>query len=329
MPGAMGQANDQANDNEPGAKSSAGDQSNRNAATTQQKASGQGAAADQQSATQVKGAKLNARQVTKVRQTVFASRNVPRVRNVDFAIDVGTRVPTHVHVVAVPSSLVTIYPEWRGHEYFVARDEIVILDHSRNIVAVVPAGSNRASVGRSSTSISVSNLSEPEIREIQTVLVQRGVYHGHVDGVFGPQTRDALIVFQRNEGLQATGEINTRTVSSLGLSSKINVESQGASTTGQGSGSNASSQGQMNNNAAQQNDNQSSAEKNMPQSQSQSTPNERSSTTGQGSQAPDAQQKDRSMPNAKSEDHQSSPAMSGQGGEPNDNGSKTDNMKQQ
>jgi len=32
-------------------------------------------------------------------------------------------------VMEVPDNLVAIYPEWRGDEYFVVRDEIVIVDH--------------------------------------------------------------------------------------------------------------------------------------------------------------------------------------------------------
>ena len=102
-------------------------------------------------------------------------------------------------------------------------------------------------------------LSEPEIREIQTVLIQRGILHGHADGIFGPDTREALITFQRKEGFEATGRIDTRTVSALGLQGKVSVKSdsqssssssqsnsQSSSTTGQGM-----SQGQAQKNGAQ------------------------------------------------------------------------------
>jgi hypothetical protein len=36
------------------------------------------------------------------------------------------------------SDVVEFYPQWRGHQYFVANDDIVIVDRSQKIVAVVP-----------------------------------------------------------------------------------------------------------------------------------------------------------------------------------------------
>ena len=60
------------------------------------------------------------------------------------------------------------------------------------------------------------DLSEPEIREIQTVLIRRGHLHGRVTGVFDARTRTALIAFQRKEGFEASGRIDTRTVTALG-----------------------------------------------------------------------------------------------------------------
>jgi hypothetical protein len=66
------------------------------------------------------------------------------------------------------------------------------------------------------------------------VLVDRG-FSVEVDGVPGPRTRDALISFQRREGLQATGEIDVRTVTALGVQDRISVSGEQRSTTGSGS----------------------------------------------------------------------------------------------
>jgi len=41
-----------------------------------------------------------------------------------------------------------------------------------------------------------------------------------VTGVWGAETREALIAFQRKEGVEASGGIDTRTVTALGLSGK-------------------------------------------------------------------------------------------------------------
>jgi len=80
---------------------------------------------------------LTTEQRTKIRQTVLAGGNVPRANNVNFALSVGTTVPTSVHVVEVPTTLIEIHPEWRGHMYFVVGNEIIIVDRNHRIVAVI------------------------------------------------------------------------------------------------------------------------------------------------------------------------------------------------
>jgi len=79
---------------------------------------------------------LNEQQRTEIRQTVLTS-NAPRVNNVNFSISVGTVVPRTVHVVAVPEPLIRIHPEWRRHKFFVVNDEIIIVDDSFRIIAVL------------------------------------------------------------------------------------------------------------------------------------------------------------------------------------------------
>jgi len=79
---------------------------------------------------------LTAEQRTRIRQTVLVA-GAPRVSNVNFALSVGTTVPTSVHVVEVAPVLVEIHPEWRGFFYFVVGDEIIIVDRNHRIVAVV------------------------------------------------------------------------------------------------------------------------------------------------------------------------------------------------
>jgi hypothetical protein len=56
-------------------------------------------------------------------------------------VHVGTVVPRgKVKFVAVPSTIVEIQPAWRGFEYFLVGDEIVIVDPATlRIVAVIPA----------------------------------------------------------------------------------------------------------------------------------------------------------------------------------------------
>src|SRR5260221_22599 len=62
---------------------------------------------------------LNTEQKTKIRETVINASNAPRVTNVNFAVNVGTVVPSTVRFAPVPSMLVEINPSWRSYEYFI------------------------------------------------------------------------------------------------------------------------------------------------------------------------------------------------------------------
>jgi len=83
-------------------------------------------------------ASLNTEQRTKIRETVLRGGNVNRVSSVNFNVSVGTVVPHSVRLVAVPASIVEIHPAWRGYEYFVVNDEIIIVEPGTlKIVAVI------------------------------------------------------------------------------------------------------------------------------------------------------------------------------------------------
>jgi hypothetical protein len=85
------------------------------------------------------GAKLTSEQRTQI-TSVIHKQNVKPVTNVNFSISVGTRVPRTVEFHPVPTEIVTIYPAWRGYEFFLVRDEIVIVNpRTLEIVAVLPA----------------------------------------------------------------------------------------------------------------------------------------------------------------------------------------------
>jgi hypothetical protein len=77
---------------------------------------------------------------TRIHETIIHERNVPRVASVKFDISVGTRVPRDVRIAALPQTIVEIEPEWRGFEYFMVGDEIVVVDPTTmEIVAVINA----------------------------------------------------------------------------------------------------------------------------------------------------------------------------------------------
>ena len=83
------------------------------------------------------GAQLSTEQRTKI-TTVIREQRVAPVTNVNFSISVGTRVPSEVRFHPLPVSVVTIYPEWRGYDYILVRDQILVIDpRSHEIVAVL------------------------------------------------------------------------------------------------------------------------------------------------------------------------------------------------
>ena len=56
-----------------------------------------------------------------------------------------------------------------------------------------------------------------DTKEVQTVLKKWGYYRGAVDGINGPQTKDAVKRFQRKYGLTADGIVGPLTASKMGL----------------------------------------------------------------------------------------------------------------
>lgn len=55
------------------------------------------------------------------------------------------------------------------------------------------------------------------IRQVQERLQAAGFNPGTIDGTMGPQTRDALRWFQNTKGLLATGELDDKTLDTLGV----------------------------------------------------------------------------------------------------------------
>jgi hypothetical protein len=83
------------------------------------------------------GAKLSTEQRTRI-TTVIKGEHVQPLANVNFSISVGTRVPRTVSFHPLPAEVVTFYPEWRGYEYVLVNDQILVIDpRTFEIVAVL------------------------------------------------------------------------------------------------------------------------------------------------------------------------------------------------
>ena len=82
---------------------------------------------------------LSQDQTTRLHETM-SSGDFRRVDHVDFSLAVGTRVPDTATFYDVPETIVDILPQYRGFEYIVVGDELVIVDpDTLEIVAVLPA----------------------------------------------------------------------------------------------------------------------------------------------------------------------------------------------
>jgi len=84
------------------------------------------------------GAKLTTEQRTKIVSVFHQHRVAPAKLNI--SIRVGARVPANVHFYPVPQEVIVIYPEWRGYDYILVGDEILIINpRTHEIVAILEA----------------------------------------------------------------------------------------------------------------------------------------------------------------------------------------------
>ena len=70
------------------------------------------------------------------------------------------------------------------------------------------------------------------VRDVQQKLKNWGYYNGLVDGVFGSKTKDAVMLFQRRNGLRVDGVVGNETFKALGLMKYVGSSSSGSGNTG-------------------------------------------------------------------------------------------------
>lgn len=91
-------------------------------------------------ATQSHGSvKLSQTQRSKI-QAIVGKSGGARVTNVHFDVSVGVKIPTDVHVVVLPERIVEVVPEFRGYDYIIVGDNILIIDpDTHEIVDIIAA----------------------------------------------------------------------------------------------------------------------------------------------------------------------------------------------
>lgn len=81
----------------------------------------------------------------------FSEAYVSRSSSVDISVSVGASVPDRVDLRPLPPSIVEVVPQFRGYEYVVVRDEIVIVQpRTKKVVYVVHRSGGGHSSGRRS-----------------------------------------------------------------------------------------------------------------------------------------------------------------------------------
>ncbi len=79
----------------------------------------------------------------------------------------------------------------------------------------VAAGSTASGATTGSTAGGGAPMSRAQIRQAQQTLKTAGLYQGPIDGITGPQTKQAITAFQQGHSLPATGVLDQQTAALL------------------------------------------------------------------------------------------------------------------
>jgi hypothetical protein len=113
-----------------GANKETGPSSTRSVDEQNHATTGQGAAAG--------SVKLTAEQRTKITAIIQQHKVEPARLNV--RVSVGTRVPDSVHFYPLPAQVFVVYPEWRGYDYILVDDRILVINpRTHRIVGILEA----------------------------------------------------------------------------------------------------------------------------------------------------------------------------------------------
>lgn len=102
-------------------------QSSESSGSRSSTTTGQGAAAG--------AAKLTTQQRTKI--TTIIKKQKAEPAHLDIDVRVGVHVPSHVHYYPLPTQVVDVYPEWRGYDYILVSDQILVIDPDTRVVVAI------------------------------------------------------------------------------------------------------------------------------------------------------------------------------------------------
>jgi peptidoglycan hydrolase-like protein with peptidoglycan-binding domain len=98
------------------------------------------------------------------------------------------------------------------------------MDQRQGMSNIAPSAGPGAAAGMTGR-----NLDQQSVRQVQQKLAAEGYYKIPVDGIWGSKSQDALVQFQQNRNLPATGRLTPETVSAMGLDSSTLRQRSGRS----------------------------------------------------------------------------------------------------
>jgi hypothetical protein len=122
-------------------------------------------------AAQSSGTGLNASVNINDQQRTRISASLARVdarplTNVNFSVSVGTTIPRDVRLSPLPADVVEIVPQYRGYDFVLVKDEIVIVDPATyKIVTVLPHSGHAAAAPPARSKVSFSDRDREVIRK--------------------------------------------------------------------------------------------------------------------------------------------------------------------
>jgi hypothetical protein len=110
-------------------------------------------------------ASLSESQRTRV-STSISRLNVKPVTNVNFSLAIGTAVPRDVHFERLPADVVEVMPQYRGFNFVMVREDIVIVDPATyKIVDVLPRGGQSAAAAPAPRKATFSDSEREAVRK--------------------------------------------------------------------------------------------------------------------------------------------------------------------
>jgi len=99
-------------------------------------------------------------------------------------------------------------------------------DHGSQSSSANPPAQSYAAAPNYNEMSQTTELTPDMIRNVQQNLQQQGLYHGSVDGVWGPATQAGVRNYQQQHNLNTTGQLDQDTLSAMNL---VNPPQQPAS----------------------------------------------------------------------------------------------------